>query len=149
MPSAFHEGMAGKFSDEIVEWLVLIRIGTLCLVDSTKEGTKRIAKKISSSLAKRVKYRKPHDDRMEPDLSFTYEDCGIADLVVEVAWSQRNLKLPYRAARYIEGKNGGIHRVLAFRRLLCQREPLDTPLSASQAFAISFSQLRLTLFHST
>jgi hypothetical protein len=112
MPSAFHEGMAGKLSDEIVQWLFLIRMGTLCLVDSTKEETKRIATKISSSLAKRVECSEPRDDRLEPDLSFTYQNCPTADLVVEVAWSQSNLKLPYRATRYIEGTNGEIRTVV-------------------------------------
>jgi len=64
------------------------RIGTLCLVDSTKEKTRSIAKRIGSSLATTVKCSEPRDDRLKPDLSFTYEDYTSADLVVEVAWSQ-------------------------------------------------------------
>ncbi|KAI0975452.1 hypothetical protein F4678DRAFT_457735 [Xylaria arbuscula] len=112
MPSTFHEAMAGKLSDMIVRWLGDIANGTLCNVDSSKEETMRIASGISSTLATRVKCNEPRDDQLEPDLSFTNEDCTDADLVVEVAWSQSNLKLPYRATRYIEGKQGAIRTVI-------------------------------------
>ncbi|KAJ2972968.1 hypothetical protein NUW58_g9062 [Xylaria curta] len=112
MPSSFHEAMAGKLSDRIVWWLRDIANGALCNVDSRKEETMKIANGISSTLATRVKYDEPRDDQMEPDLSFTNEDCIDADLVVEVAWSQSNLKLPYRATRYIEGKQGAIRTVI-------------------------------------
>ncbi|KAF2967606.1 hypothetical protein GQX73_g6016 [Xylaria multiplex] len=114
MPSVFHESMAGKLSDEIVGWLADIKKGRLCNVDNTKEETIRIADGISSTLAARVKYNEPRDDQLEPDLSFTNEECIDADLVVEVAWSQRDLKLPYRATRYLEGRQGAIRTVIGF-----------------------------------
>ncbi|GAW18665.1 hypothetical protein ANO14919_081460 [Xylariales sp. No.14919] len=112
VPSGFHEIMAGKFSDMIVRWLGNIANGSLCRVDHTKELTMEIAGKISSSLAKRVKPSEPRDDRLEPDLSFRHEDCRVADMVVEVAWSQSKLQLPDRARRYIEGTKGAIQTVI-------------------------------------
>ncbi|KAI0867726.1 hypothetical protein GGS24DRAFT_514716 [Hypoxylon argillaceum] len=112
MPSTFHEAIAGKLNSIIVVWLEKIATGTLCIIDSSKEETMRIAQEIQSTLAKRVKYNKLRDDQMEPDLSFTNEECADPDLVVEVAWSQSNLKLPYRATRYIEGKQGKIRTVI-------------------------------------
>lgn len=104
--------MAGRFSDTIVKWLGSVQTGTLCTVDSTREETKNVADKISSSLAKRVKCREPRDDHLEPDLSYTFEDCSVADLLVEVAWSQSKLKLSDRAKRYIEGSDGNIRTVV-------------------------------------
>ncbi|RWA04455.1 hypothetical protein EKO27_g10647 [Xylaria grammica] len=112
MPSGFHEIMAGKFSDMIVRWLGNIANGSLCRVDHTKELTMEIAGEISSSLAKRVKPSEPRDDRLEPDLSFRHENCRVADMVVEVAWSQSKLQLPDRARRYIEGTKGAIRTVI-------------------------------------
>ncbi|KAI0108716.1 hypothetical protein GGR51DRAFT_514736 [Nemania sp. FL0031] len=112
MPSTFHEAMAGQLSDIIVKWLGNIESGTLCNSESLKEETMRIAGGIRSTLATRVKCDEPRDDQLEPDLSFTNEDCTAADLVVEVAWSQSNLKLPHRATRYIEGKQGEIRTVI-------------------------------------
>ncbi|KAI0410470.1 hypothetical protein F5X98DRAFT_385566 [Xylaria grammica] len=104
--------MAGKFSDMIVRWLGNIANGSLCRVDYTKELTMEIAGKISSSLAKRVKPSEPRDDRLEPDLSFKHENCRVADMVIEVAWSQSKLQLPDRARRYIEGTEGAIRTVI-------------------------------------
>ncbi|KAI0532521.1 hypothetical protein GGR58DRAFT_489901 [Xylaria digitata] len=112
MPSTFHEAMTGKLNDVIVRWLGNIIDGKLCNVETTKEETMRIASGISSTLASRVKFSEPRDDQLEPDLSFTNEDCTNADLVVEVAWSQSNLKLPYRATRFIEGRQGAIRTVI-------------------------------------
>lgn len=104
--------MAGKFGDMIRKWLTNIENGSLCRVASCKELTVGIASSIDSSLAARIKPKEPRDDQLEPDLSFTHEDCRIADLVVEVAWSQSNLKLANRATRYIEGTNGAIQTVI-------------------------------------
>ncbi|GAP83887.2 hypothetical protein SAMD00023353_0503060 [Rosellinia necatrix] len=112
LPSAFHEGMAGRVSDRIVRWLGDINNGKLCRVESCKEETMRIAGAINSTLATRVKYSEPRDDQLEPDLSFMHEDSLVAGLVVEVAWSQSNLKLPDRAKRYIEGTSGEIRTVV-------------------------------------
>ncbi|KAI1420241.1 hypothetical protein F5Y12DRAFT_788405 [Xylaria sp. FL1777] len=112
MPSTFHGAMTGKLSDVIVRWLGDIANGTLCNADGPKEETMRIAKGISSTLAARVKCNEPRDDQLEPDLSYTNEDCIDADLVIEIAWSQSNLKLSSRATRYIEGKQGAIRTVI-------------------------------------
>lgn len=112
MPSTFHENMAGNFSDLIRDWLHDVRKGEHCKVDSTKQNTINVAGKIRSSLAARVKCSEPRDDQLEPDLSYTCDDCTVADLLVEVAWSQSNLQLPGRAKRYIEGKNGEIRTVV-------------------------------------
>ncbi|KAJ8132071.1 hypothetical protein O1611_g1553 [Lasiodiplodia mahajangana] len=112
MPSTFREAMAGRLGDIIIGWLVKIKNGTLCSVDNSREETMRIASGISSTLATRVKCHEPRDDQLEPDLSFTNQDCTVADLAVEVAWSQRNLRLPNRATRYIEGKRGAIRTVI-------------------------------------
>ena len=112
MPSAFHESTAGMFNDEITGWLQEIKQGTLCTIESTKENTMRVASKIDSTLATRVKYSEPRDDQLEPDLSLTYDECAVADLVVEVSWSQSALKLPDRARRYIKGKKGRIRTVV-------------------------------------
>ncbi|KAI0532298.1 hypothetical protein GGR58DRAFT_490747 [Xylaria digitata] len=115
MPSNFHESIAGELNTTIVTWLVDIRRGTLFGVDSSEESkreTKRIARNIHSTLATRVEYEEPHVDRLEPDLSFTSEGCTIANLVVEVAWSQKNLKLADRARRYIKGTEGAIQTVV-------------------------------------
>ncbi|KAI1124665.1 hypothetical protein F5Y10DRAFT_284891 [Nemania abortiva] len=112
MPSAFHEAVAGDFNFTIAKWLGNINNGTLCKVDSSREETIKIARQIKSTLSTRVKCQEPRDDQLEPDLSFTYRGCGAADLVVEVAWSQSNLKLPDRATRYITGKKGSIRTVV-------------------------------------
>ncbi|OAL24439.1 hypothetical protein AYO20_10665 [Fonsecaea nubica] len=113
MPSSFHETMLIRLHDEIVQWLNSIRSGTLCTVESTKEATMDAAKKIGSTLATTVECNAPHGDRLEPDLSYTSEGCSIADLVVEVAWSQRKLKLPERATRFITETEGAIRTVVA------------------------------------
>ncbi|KAJ9137665.1 hypothetical protein NKR23_g8958 [Pleurostoma richardsiae] len=112
VPSTFHQSMAGMFSDQIVKWLGSIEIGAVCTVDSTQEETKNVAKKIHSSLAARVRCNEPHGDHLDPDLSYTFRGCTVADLLVEVAWSQSNLRLSDRARRYIEGKNGRIRTVI-------------------------------------
>ncbi|KAJ2986302.1 hypothetical protein NUW58_g5095 [Xylaria curta] len=122
MPSNFHESMAGELQTIIDRWLGEILNGTAFGVESPEKSkeeieksrteTKRIAREIHPTLATRVEYREPHLDRLEPDLSFTYEACEIADLVVEVAWSQRALKLADRARRYIEGTKGAIQTVV-------------------------------------
>jgi hypothetical protein len=104
--------MAGKFSDIIVEWLADIKNGSLCRVDRTKELTMEIAKKVGSTLATRVEPDEPRDDRLEPNLSFTHDDCEVADLVVEVAWSESSLNLSDRATRYIKGTKGAIKTVI-------------------------------------
>ena len=115
MPSIFHENMAGKVGDKIIKWLGAIETGLLGTVDSTKKRTEEVASSISSSLAARVKCDEPRDDQLEPDLSYTHDDSSTAGLVVEVAWSQSNLKLPFRATRYIvEGTNGKIRTVVGF-----------------------------------
>ncbi|KAH0832575.1 hypothetical protein FOPE_01155 [Fonsecaea pedrosoi] len=113
VPSVFHEGMLGAIHDEIVRWLGNIQSGTLCTVQSTKEATMDIAKKIGSTLATTVECNGPLGERLEPDLSYTLEGCWNADLVVEVAWSQRKLKLPERATRFIKGMEGAIRTVVA------------------------------------
>ncbi|KAI0512698.1 hypothetical protein F5B22DRAFT_648546 [Xylaria bambusicola] len=110
LPSGFHEIMAGRFSDMIVGWLACIANGSLCRVDRSKESTMEIA--INSSLAKTVKPIEPRGDRLEPGLSFRHQGCRVADMVVEVAWSQNKLNLPDRARRYIEGTGGAIHTVI-------------------------------------
>lgn len=112
MPSTFHETMAGKFNKMIDRWLGSIETGALCTDDSTKRETMKIASKMDPTLAKRVQCSNPPGDRLEPDLSMTYEECTAADLVVEVAWSQSDLKLPDRATRYIKGKQGKIRTVV-------------------------------------
>ncbi|KAI0437086.1 hypothetical protein F4803DRAFT_556359 [Xylaria telfairii] len=122
MPSNFHESMAGALQTVIDRWLGEIIKGTLFGVDGTEKPkeeieisraeTERIAKEIHSTLATRVEYGEPLPDRLEPDLSFTYEGCEIADLVVEVAWSQKALNLADRARRFIEGTKGAIQTVI-------------------------------------
>lgn len=112
MPSSFREDMAGQFSDVIREWLFEVKRGEHCNLEGTKESTKMVAMKIRSSLATRVKCSAPLDDQLEPDLSFTFRNCRVADRLVEVAWSQSNLKLSDRAKRYIEGKSGQIRTII-------------------------------------
>ncbi|RYC54833.1 hypothetical protein CHU98_g11381, partial [Xylaria longipes] len=112
LPSEFHDSMAGQFLDTIVGWLPYIRNGTLCKDESSKDETMRIASEINSTLASRVECFEPRDDHLEPDLSFAYEDCDDADLVVQVAWSQSKLKFPDRATRYINGTKGAIRTVV-------------------------------------
>ncbi|KIW84056.1 hypothetical protein Z517_03302 [Fonsecaea pedrosoi CBS 271.37] len=117
MPSVFHEGMVGGFNTEIVKWLSDIQTGTLCTVQSTKDETMKAATKIRPVTAATVRRAGPHGGRMEPDLSFVYEGCTIADLVVEVAWSQRKLKLPERAKRFIDLKKGRIRTVVGLNMI--------------------------------
>ncbi|KAI0110181.1 hypothetical protein F4814DRAFT_451156 [Daldinia grandis] len=112
MPSTFHESMAGNFNSIIDRWLGSVESGALCTVDGTRAETVKVASRLKPTLAVRVKCKEPRDDRLEPDLSFTYRECTVADLVVEVAWSQSHLKLPDRARRYIEGNNGEIRTVI-------------------------------------
>ncbi|KAI0875961.1 hypothetical protein GGS24DRAFT_499258 [Hypoxylon argillaceum] len=114
MPSVFHEAIAGKLNTMIVRWLGKIEDGVLCNVESSKSETMKFASEISSTLATTVNCNEPRDDRLEPDLSFTYKGCGTADLVVEIAWSQRDLNLPDRARRYVTGMGGEIQTVIGF-----------------------------------
>ncbi|KAI0414010.1 hypothetical protein F5X98DRAFT_390226 [Xylaria grammica] len=121
-PSNFHESMAGELQTVIDRWLGEIIKGTLFGLDSSEKSkeeikmsrteTERIAREIHPTLATRVEYGNPQPDRLEPDLSFTYEGCEIADLVVEVAWSQKALNLADRARRFIEGTKGAIQTVI-------------------------------------
>ncbi|GAW20783.1 hypothetical protein ANO14919_102940 [Xylariales sp. No.14919] len=121
-PSNFHESMAGELQTVIDRWLGEIIKGTLFGLDSSEKPkeeikmsrteTERIAREIHPTLATRVEYGNPQPDRLEPDLSFTYEGCEIADLVVEVAWSQKALNLADRARRFIEGTKGAIQTVI-------------------------------------
>ncbi|KAI1170114.1 hypothetical protein F4777DRAFT_592191 [Nemania sp. FL0916] len=112
MPSGFHEAMAGGLNTMIVKWLDKIEDGTLCKIQGSKKATMQIASKIRSTLASKVKCSEPRDDRLEPDQSFKYRSCLVAGIVVEVAWSQSNLKLPDRARRCIEGTEGEIRTVI-------------------------------------
>ncbi|RWA04049.1 hypothetical protein EKO27_g11054 [Xylaria grammica] len=121
-PSNFHESMAGELQTVIDRWLGEIIKGTLFGLDSSEKSkeeikmsrkeTERIAREIHPTLATRVEYGNPQPERLEPDLSFTYEGCEIADLVVEVAWSQKVLNLADRARRFIEGTKGAIQTVI-------------------------------------
>ncbi|KAI0101526.1 hypothetical protein GGR51DRAFT_563427 [Nemania sp. FL0031] len=112
MPSAFHEAMAGQLNRLVEEWRSSIANGTLCKVERDKKETMKVAGEIRATIATRVEYEEPYDDRMEPDLSFTCEGCQTPDLLFEVAWSQRNVKLPDRAMRYISGTSGAIQTVV-------------------------------------
>ncbi|KAI0803395.1 hypothetical protein GGR55DRAFT_399288 [Xylaria sp. FL0064] len=112
MPSAFHETMAGKLNDMIIKWLYDIEKGLLCTVGTSKESTMKHATRIGSTLARRVDLDEPRDNRLEPDLSFTHDYSDVADLVVEVSWSQSQLRLPDRVTRYIKGTKGEIRTVI-------------------------------------
>lgn len=72
----------------------------------------RIAKSIGSTFATKVKCVESRDGRLESDFPFTYEDSGVAGLVVKVVWSQSNLRLPDRARRYIVETEGEIRIVI-------------------------------------
>lgn len=110
MPSAFHDEMAAEVNREIQRWLDKISDGTLC---SQKE-TKDVASLIKPALSTRIQSRNKLflDDRLEPDVSYRYKHCVYADLVLEVAWSQKELDLPRRAQRFIEMRQGTIRTVV-------------------------------------
>ncbi|KAI1278526.1 hypothetical protein F5Y07DRAFT_360277 [Xylaria sp. FL0933] len=112
MSSAFHTTMAGQFSDMIVRWLCEIQLGLLCTASTSKESTMKHAKRIGSTLGTTVHSEEDLYDRLEPVLSYTHNDCLRADLVVEISWSQRQLRLADRATRYIKGTGGKIRTVV-------------------------------------
>lgn len=96
----------------VAEWLMNVKNGSFCTAGPTKKNTMDTAKLIAFNLATTVECNEPRDDRLEPDLSFRHKRCLVADLVVEVAWSQSKLKLPDRARRFIEGNDGRIRTVV-------------------------------------
>jgi hypothetical protein len=111
MPSAFHEFVAAGINTDITDWFKDVREGRVC----TDERTIATAERMSATLATTVKFSKEDGgDRKDPDLSFEIEhpSCEFPGLVVEVAWSQRNLDLPRLAKRYIEETNGNIRTVV-------------------------------------
>ncbi|KAK6951658.1 hypothetical protein Daesc_006181 [Daldinia eschscholtzii] len=120
MPSAYHECMAGSINSHITDWLKDVREkrslykGVIC----EDPETINIAKNIKPTLATRVDLSgntdDPAGDNKDPDLSFRLkhpETIG-PGLVVEVAWSQRDLNLPRIARSYIEKANGRVRTVI-------------------------------------
>lgn len=136
--------MAGQLNDVFTTWRSSIATGTLSTAKSTEAETIKVASKLRTTLTTKVKCREPRDDRLEPDLSFMYRECTMADLVVEVAWSQSNLKLPDRARRYIEGNNGEICTVIGFNMNDIYKGGRQATISVWKAQLVGKKSTRIT-----
>ena len=117
MPSVFHESVAAGINTDITDWFKDVREGRAEYngrVCSDKK-TMDTAGQMRAKLATTVKLTKGDaSDKRDPDLSFRIQhpSCRSPGLVVEVAWSQRGLKLPRLAERYITETNGNIRTVI-------------------------------------
>ncbi|KAI1477518.1 hypothetical protein F4774DRAFT_427158 [Daldinia eschscholtzii] len=123
MPSPYHDCMAGSINTHITDWLKDVREkqslykGKICKDQETID----VAKKIKATLGSRVNLSRdtgdPAGDKKYPDLSFRFKDPETIGpgLVVEVAWSQRDLNLPRIARNYIEKTNGRVRTVIGIQ----------------------------------
>lgn len=96
----------------LVQWLQNIEIGNLCRKESMKSETMRVAGEISSSLSTKVQGDKSRYEQVQPDLSFTYKESVVPDLVVDVVWSESDLNLHSRAGHYMESEDGPVQTIV-------------------------------------
>lgn len=74
--------------------------------------TMRVAGEISSSLTTKVHGDKSKYQQVQPDLSFTYKESVVPDLVIDVAWSESDLNLDSRASHYMESEDGPVQTIV-------------------------------------
>src|SRR6266566_5538616 len=111
MPSFVHDTFAGRLGRDITDWFNRIKTE----VEPSNEMTMAAVTVIDPTESSSIQFPMALPgcpEQQGPDKSFQHEDCAYPGLVIEVAWSQRQLKLRERAECYIKRSNGEIHTVI-------------------------------------
>ena len=111
MPSFVHDTFAGRLSMDITDWFSRIKYTNERSSDRTIATVAMIDPTVGSNILFPVTLP-GCPEQQGPDVSFQHDDSIYPGLVIEVAWSQRPLKLSQRADCYIRRSNGGIHTVI-------------------------------------
>jgi hypothetical protein len=110
MPSFLHDTLAEEIGLDIGFWLRGIQNRVNCSDERTVAAVKGIVPAGTSTIDFPVATGSP--DKKGPDKSFQHRQCEFPGLVIEVAWSQRKLDLPWLADRYIQRSEGEIRTVI-------------------------------------
>ena len=103
MPSPLHNTLAGGIGHEISIQLGVFR-------NSPEPKTAELGRSISPTDDVDIEFHvgAKRFDRRNPDKTYTYAGCNFPGLVIEVAWSQRQLDLAGLAEEYIRRSEGSI-----------------------------------------
>ena len=110
MSSFLHDTLAEEIGGDIIVWLRGIRNRVNCSDERTIAAVKGIGSAGTSTITFPVATGSP--DKKGPDKSFQHRQCEFPGLVIEVAWSQRKLDLPWLADSYIQRSKGEIRTVV-------------------------------------
>jgi hypothetical protein len=107
MPSPLHNTLAGGIGHEISIQLGVFR-------NSPEPKTAELGRSISPTDDVDIEFHvaAKRFDRRNPDKTYTYTGCNFPGLVIEVAWSQRQLDLAGLAEEYIQRSEGSIRTVV-------------------------------------
>jgi hypothetical protein len=107
MPSFLHDTLAEGIGLDIGFWLEN-------RVNYSDERTVAAAKGIIPAGTSIIDFpvAPGFPDKKGPDKSFQHQQCEFPGLVIEVAWSQRKLDLPWLADQYIQRSKGEIRTVV-------------------------------------
>ncbi|KAJ8131301.1 hypothetical protein O1611_g2326 [Lasiodiplodia mahajangana] len=110
MPSFLHDGLAEEVGMDIGAWLRNIQNGTICSNQKTIEIAECIGGSGTANMT--LPATTTQTGRKGPDKAYQHSECDYPGLVIEVAWSQRELDLPQLAEDYIIGSKGEIKTVV-------------------------------------
>ncbi|KAF2181250.1 hypothetical protein K469DRAFT_692127 [Zopfia rhizophila CBS 207.26] len=111
MPSFIHGTLSEEIGGDIIFWLRGI-LNRVCSNEGTIAAVKGIVLTGTSTIDFPIAPGLP--DKKGPDKSFKHRQCKFPGLVMEVAWSQRKLDLPWLADHYIQRSKGEIRTVIGF-----------------------------------
>ena len=104
MPGPLHETLSEEISVDISFQLNTLARGA-------KGRAAEFARGIDKTGSADVTFN-DHADVLQPDKSFSHEDCGFPGLVIEISWSQREKDVVEKARSYLKWSKGEIRTVV-------------------------------------
>lgn len=110
MPSFMHDGLAEEIGLDIGAWLRNIQNGSICSDKKTINIAESIGALGTANMTLPV--TTTPTGTKGADKAYQHSQCSFPGLVIEVAWSQRQLNLSQLAEDYIIGSGGEIGTVV-------------------------------------